>query len=300
MPELPEVETTVLGLRSRVVGLTIRDFWCDHTRMIRYISPDSLGKQIKNAKIIGVRRRAKNILVDLSGGLTLVIHMKMTGHLLYGKWQMLNGKKLKVKSWVADEKGPLRDDPYNRFVHVVFCLSNGKHIAFCDMRKFGKIALHKTSSLHTAKELVDLGPELWEINAKKFIEIFRSKKSGKIKQALLDQTILAGVGNIYSDEGLWSSGIHPLSQPAKIPNTKLGELFRALVKITKQSLKIGGDSMSDYRNIDGVGGRFQNSHKAYRRTGQKCGKLDCRGIIKRMVIGGRGSHFCPNHQKFYA
>ena len=144
MPELPEVETTVRGLRDRVVGHTIRDFWCDHTRMIRYISPDSLGKQIKNAKIIGVRRRAKNILVDLSGGLTLVIHMKMTGHLLYGKWQMLNGK------WNPIEPEAM-NDPYNRFIHVVFTLDNGKSLAFSDMRKFGKIAIHDTSNLHTAK-----------------------------------------------------------------------------------------------------------------------------------------------------
>ena len=292
MPELPEVETTVLGLRSRVVGLTIRNFWCDHARMIRYISPTNLGKQIKNKKIVGVHRRAKNILIDLSGGLTLVIHMKMTGHLLYGKWQMLNGK------WNPIEPEAM-NDPYNRFIHVVFTLDNGKSLAFSDMRKFGKIAIHDTSNLHTAKELIDLGPELWEIDSKKFVGVVGRKKS-RIKQVLLDQKVLAGVGNIYSDEGLWAASIHPLSQPNKIPSDKLLKLFKALVDVTKRSLKTGGDSMSDYRNIDGMSGWFQNFHKAYRQTGEVCKQNGCRGKIERIMVGARSAHFCNKHQKLYA
>ncbi|HEY4483502.1 MAG: DNA-formamidopyrimidine glycosylase [Candidatus Yanofskybacteria bacterium RIFCSPLOWO2_02_FULL_47_9b] len=299
MPELPEVETTVRGLRSRVVGQAITSFWCDWPAMIRYISPTQFAKQVKGTRIIGVNRRGKNIIIDLNNRLSIVAHMKMTGHFLHGTYRKVQSSKVKGQNWEAIEEGPLKNDPYNRFVHVVFELKNGKHIAFSDMRKFGKMALHETKNLHTSKELGDLGPELWEIDAKKFVEIYRNKKSGKIKQVLLDQTLLAGVGNIYSDEGLWLAGIHPLSQPSQIPVSKLGELYRGLIKVTKASLKTGGDSMSDYRNVEGLGGKFQNFHKAYKQTGKICCKKNCSGMMKRMVVGARSSHFCPKHQTLY-
>lgn len=294
MPELPEVETTTRGVVKYCLGKKIISFWSDTPGMIRYVSIKEMGKLVVGAKIIGARRRAKNIIIDLSNNKSLVIHMKMTGHLLYGTY-----RKVKSERWEAREEGPLKHDPYNRFVHIVFSLSNGKHLAFCDMRKFGKIAIHDTANLHTSKELSSLGPELWELTPAKFIAIYRHIKSGKIKQKLLDQTILAGVGNIYSDEGLWESGVDPRSIPAKIPEHKLDELYKSLVAITKRSLKTGGDSMSDYRNIEGLGGKFQNFHKAYKQTGKACNKPLCRGKIKRIVIGSRSTHYCPKHQKLY-
>lgn len=292
MPELPEVETTVRGLQSKVVGHTIRDFWCDHPRMIRYISPKAMAKLVIGRKVVAARRRAKHIIVDLSGGKSLIAHMKMTGHFLYGKYFFENGK------WKAESAGPLRDDPYNRFVHAVFTLNKNVHLAFSDTRKFGKIAIHDTKDLERAKELENLGPELWEISAIKFAEII-SRKKGKIKQVLMDQQVLAGVGNIYSDEGLWAASIHPLSQPSKIPKPKLQKLFAELVKVTKRSLKTGGDSMSDYRNLDGVGGKFQNFHKAYRQTSKACTYPKCKGKIERIVVGARSTHYCPLHQILY-
>ncbi|OHB17135.1 MAG: hypothetical protein A2749_03245 [Parcubacteria group bacterium RIFCSPHIGHO2_01_FULL_45_26] len=301
MPELPEVETTVRGLRERVVGRTITEFWCGWPRMIRYVSPTKLKKFIVGRKILEIKRRAKYILILLSGGKTLVIHMKMTGHFLYGEYEKLGSKVRPF--WVPKVKpfggrGPLHD-PYNRFIHIIIGLSNGRHIAFCDMRKFGKIAIHDTHNLHNSKELKDLGPELWEMRIGDFVKIMQAKKFGKIKQVLLNQKVLAGVGNIYSDEGLWASGIHPFSIPNRIPNKKLQDLFKALNAITKRSLETGGDSMSDYRNIDGIGGRFQNFHRAYRQTGKPCARRGCWGIIKRIVVGGRGTHFCPKHQEYY-
>ena len=173
------------------------------------------------------------------------------------------------------------------------------------MRKFGKIAIHDTHNIHEARELEDLGPELWELNAKKFVEVIgptspRLRGVKKIKQVLMNQKVLAGVGNIYSDEALYLAGIHPLSQPAKIPKNKLQDLFNKLVKVTKKSLETGGDSMSDYRNIDGMSGKFQNYHRAYRQTGKICGKAKCKGMIERIVVGSRSAHYCPRHQKLYA
>ncbi len=333
MPELPEVETTVRGLRKYVVGKTITDFWCDWPNMIRYTTPATLGKLISGSKIVAVRRRAKHILIDLKSqnkretNKTLVIHMKMTGHLLYGQYKRCNEQSARsnLQTWRAVGAGPLRDDPYNRFIHAIWTLVPASlplrqgfagqarlrgakmHLAFSDMRKFGRIALHDTHNLYNAKELENLGPELWDLDVNRFIAIYlpnnktgRTTSRGTIKQKLLDQRLLAGVGNIYADESLWASGIHPLSRPSQVPKAKLSELFRALVSITKQSLKTGGDSMSDYRNVDGEGGRFQNFHKAYKQTGKPCTKRGCKGIIKRIVVSMRGTHYCPKHQILYA
>ena len=149
-----------------------------------------------------------------------------------------------------------------------------------------------------------MGPELWEVSAKEFVKIFnpaslKLRRTRPIKLALLDQTLLVGVGNIYSDEGLWLADIHPLSKPNKITNDKLLKLYKGLIKVTKASLKTGGDSMSDYRNVEGLGGKFQNFHKAYKQTGKKCIRKGCGGIMKRIVVGARSSHFCPKHQTLY-
>ena len=292
MPELPEVETTVRGLRKKVTGLKIVGFWCDWPGIIRYIPPVKLAREIKNTKIISINRRGKNILVNLANKKTLVIHMKMTGHLMYGEHELVN------KKWRAINPGPLRDDPYNQYIHAVFVF-NKNHLVFCDARKFGKIALHDTANLHTSKELAKLGPELWETTARQFVKLLRTKNKAKIKPALLNQEILAGVGNIYADEALWVAGIHPLSIINKIPDTKLINLHQALNKITKASLKTGGDSTSDYRNVSGERGMSHNFHRVYQQTGKPCRKLGCHGIITRITVAMRGTHLCPEHQRFF-
>jgi formamidopyrimidine-DNA glycosylase len=125
----------------------------------------------------------------------------------------------------------------------------------------------------------------------------REKPKGKIKTVLIDQSVVAGIGNIYSDEILWQAGIHPERKVEKISKTEMKKIWQAMIKILNQSIKMGGDSMSDYRNIYGERGNFQNAHKAYRRAGQKCLKKDCDGKILRKIIGGRSAHFCSVHQK---
>ena len=296
MPELPEVETTVRGLRKYIVGLKIVGFWCDWSNIIRYLKPSDFARKIKNAKIIKIRRRGKNIIVDLDNKKTLVVHMKMTGHLMVGKYRKTSTKH---QTWVAKEAGPLRDDPYNQYIHAVFILDNKHHLVFCDARKFGKIALYDTANLLTSKELAHLGPELWETSAKQFLKIIKDKSKSRIKQALLNQAVVAGIGNIYCDESLWASGIHPLSVIKSIPDKKIKDLRKFLVKITKASMKTGGDSTSDYRNIDGAKGGHQNLHKVYQQLGKKCSKPKCSGIIQRIIVAMRGTHFCPGHQRLY-
>ena len=320
MPELPEVETTTKGLQKTVVGQKILDVWTDldskdkrqldtikNPAFFKYFKREVIGK-----KIIGVKRIGKNILIALGSGDTILIHMKMTGHLLYGKYRKVAGSSRSdlgtslrsdlLPLWLPAEKGPLQD-PYNRFVHVVFSMSSGKHLAFCDSRKFGKITLIKKSELHTSKHTAHLGPDPTDKNFsfENFKErLFLKPSAGwrrKIKSVLMDQTIITGIGNIYSDEILWMSSIHPEARVQNIPKDRLRVMFKSMKQILAKGIDFGGDSMSDYRNILGKKGEFQLHHNAYMREGEKCGKKGCHGVIIRIVVEGRSSHLCPSHQK---
>jgi formamidopyrimidine-DNA glycosylase len=252
-------------------------------------------KEVKDKKILSTERRAKNILINLSGGRTILVHMKMTGHLLYGKYEFLK----KENKWAPVlKKGPLAD-PYNRFVHVVFALSNGKHLAFSDTRKFGKITLQKTAEIHTGKHLNGIGPEPLQksFDLKVFKQRLLKKPNGEIKTVLMDQTVIAGIGNIYSDEILWRAGAHPERKVQTITEQEFQKMFLAMKKTLKKGISLGGDSMSDYRNVYGKRGKFQLHHEAYRRTGEPCRMKGCKGKIARKIVGGRSAHFCSVHQK---
>ena len=314
MPELPEVETTVRGLRSIVVGKKILDVWTDLATKDKRQSGNianpkffpKFRKEIKNKKILSVERRAKNILINLSGNRTILIHMKMTGHLLYGAYSKLKAKggKLKVvEKWEPRDKGPLQD-PYNRFLHVVFTLSNGKHLAFSDARKFGKITLIDRKTAHDTKHLNNIGPEPLDkkFTLEKFKKALAKRPNGKIKSVLMDQSVIAGIGNIYSDEVLWRAGVRPERRVATLlrqgsVGREIKRIFKAMKTVLSKGIDFGGDSMSDYRNLLGRPGKFQEHHKVYQLTGEKCQKRGCRGIIKRMMINGRSAHFCSAHQK---
>jgi len=313
MPELPEVETTTRGLRSKVVGLIIKDVWTDldtkdkrkndtaaNPKFFAYFK-----KEILNKKILSAERRAKNILINISGGKTILVHLKMTGHLLFGKYKyypsqtipLLRGGQ-RVGSWTPVENGPLKD-PFNRFLHLVFSFSNGKHLAFSDTRKFGKVTLLDTKLAHSSKHLKNIGPEPLSptFDLKILKERLSKKPNGKIKTVLMDQSIIAGIGNIYSDEILWRAGVHPERKVSEIKEAELKEIFKVIKELLKKGIDFGGDSMSDYRNIDGEKGKFQLHHQAYRKTGEKCTKKNCKGKIERKIINGRSAHFCPVHQK---
>ncbi len=316
MPELPEVTTTVNGLQKVLPGLVFVDVWTDlppslkmwranakKRKMFKDTLKDptffrSFKKRVIGQKVIKVERRAKNILINISGGETILIHLKMTGHLLFGKY-ILNKKENK---WLPDEKeGKALSDPYNRFIHVIFLFSNGKHLAFCDSRKFGKVTIIKTKDLGSTLHLKDIGPEPLEksFTFPKFKNRLFLKPGWKIKTVLMNQSIIAGIGNIYSDEMLWLSGIHPESNPKNIPNSQLLKLYKALGEVLKKGINLGGDSMSDYRNIEGGRGNFQKEHNVYRRKGERCVKKNCNGVIIRKVINGRSAHFCNVHQKLF-
>lgn len=324
MPELPEVHTTVSGLQKTLPGLRITDVWTDlangnHTSPHLKTSHKDKNffalfkKHVVGAKVISVTRRAKNILIHIETASTktgaknysknqktVLIHMKMTGHMMVGKY-VLDTKK---KEWIPSptEKNNALRDPYNRFLHVVFTLSNGKHVVLSDVRKFAKMTLVDTADLATSIHLKHLGPEPLDksFTEKIFVERLMEKPRGKIKIVLLDQTVIAGIGNIYSDEMLFLAGIHPFSIVEKIPKKLISLLYKGMITVLKKGIDFGGDSTSDYRDITGNRGKFQSAHNVYRCAGKPCPRRGCKGTIEKLPFGGRSAHFCPVHQKLYS
>ena len=288
MPELPEVETTVNYLDSKARNRAFVGVWSDWKKAIKKPKDFVIfEKTIKRKKIKKVWRRAKNVIFDLSDNRSLLIHQKMTGHLLIGEWNF-DGKR-----WTpADKKSPL-NDPYNRFLHLVFYLDNGQMIALSDARKFAKVELWKTNELK--KELEKLGPEPLDksFTFEKFKDILKNKK-GRVKQVIMNPEIIAGIGNIYASEALWQAKMHPEKSVAKLSKKELKLLYTAIIKVLTLAIKLGGESFSDYRKPDGNKGDFDTERKAYKREGQKCHR--CGTKIKRIHFAGRSAFFCPHCQ----
>ncbi len=307
MPELPEVETTVRGLNETVRGLKIVDVWSSlpkksHARKDEIKNLEfwnRFKKEIIGKKILRAERRGKNILIHLAESKTILIHMKMTGHLMYGKYRDgkdSDGLAGHAWPWWADDTA--LQDPYNRFIRVLFKLNNGYSLAFCDSRKFGKVTMFETKESSNTKHLKDVGMDA--LDPKMDYPTFKSRLmkrgSGRIKNVLMDQTLIAGIGNIYSDEMLWESDIHPEERVKSIPEIKFKKMYNSMKPLLKRGIDFGGDSTSDYRNIYGLPGKFQNKHHVYRKTGLPCERRGCRGVIMRRVVGGRSAHYCSAHQ----
>jgi len=287
MPELPEVETTINFLKKKVLNRTFLDVWTDFPKMIKAPSTfEEFKKELKNKKIKNILRIGKNIIFELSNDKVLLIHQKLTGHLLYGVWEK------KGNSWEAKEKGPIAEDPMNKFLHLIFWLDNGKQIALSDVRKFAKVELRKSEDLK--EELKNLGPDPLKISFKEFEKIIRSRK-GRIKQVLMNQDVIAGIGNIYSDEVLFASKIHPLREISSLKTEDLKRIYQSMKRILKKAIECQGTSIIDYRTPSGEKGEFEKLRKVYRREGEKCTR--CASIIKRIKIGARSSCFCPKCQK---
>jgi len=290
MPELPEVETIVRDLQKEVLGRAFIDVWTDFKKIIKLPkSFEQFKKEIKGKKIQKIWRRGKNILINLSKNNTLLIHQKLTGHLLLGKWQQKEGK------WEATIPGPLKEDPMNKFLHLIFWLDNNQMLALSDLRKFAKVELLNKDTLE--KELSSFGPEPLDkdFTFEKFKEVLDKKRKGKIKQVLMDQEVIAGIGNIYSDEILWKAKIHPFKEIKQLSDEEIKRIYNAMREILPKAIKLGGESISDFRRISGQRGYFDKERKVYRREGEKCSR--CGTIIKRVKLASRSAHFCPHCQQ---
>jgi formamidopyrimidine-DNA glycosylase len=292
MPELPEVQTIIDDLNRKIKGETIVGFWTDWGKTIHNQTAKEFTKAIKNRKILGAKRIGKNIFIDLSGGKTLYIHLKMTGHLL------VKSLKLKVKS----EGRNYFSDRVNQYVHHKWFLNSGiknydKILEFSDLRKFGKIVLLDTSKIKEYKDIKNLGVDAMspEFNFAYFNKILDKRQRAPIGIVLMDQNLIAGIGNIYRSEILFGAGILP---GRKIGTLNVGErkkIFGSIDKILKKAIKYRGTSDSDYRDTSGAPGGYQNILKVYRREKQKC-KI-CGTIISRETLGQRSVFFCPSCQK---
>lgn len=308
MPELPEVQTTVNGINKYLKGLTISDVWSGYSSAF-FKGADNIKdpayfvrfkKEIVGAKILNASRRGKNVLIHLSNKKTILIHMKMTGHIMHGVYKKLLKKDIQGETWrPANPLDLALNDPFNRFIHFVITFSNGTHMVLSDMRKFAKVTLITSADLHTSPHLSDHGPEPLDnsFTVKEFKEAVLKKPNSPIKPVLMNPKVISGIGNIYSDEILWLTGIHPLEKVKDVPIAQWSVVLKATKDVLTKGIDFGGDSMSDYRNIKGERGEFQNKHNAYRKTGGVCSKSKCTSTITRIKIGGRSAHFCPIHQK---
>jgi len=294
MPELPEVETIVRNLRKLVSGRTITGVWTDLGPKIKVCLPGEKQKNfsslIKGCQIKNIQRKGKWILISLSRGLTLLVHLRMTGHFLLGRWSYRKNR------WQTEIPVPEMLETANSHLHLLFFLDNGKQLALSDIRKFAEVQLHFTASIFRCPVLTRLGPDVYpHLTFPDFQKRLHNCR-GNIKSALLNQKVVAGLGNIYSDEILHASKIHPFTPVKNLSREKLRLLFRKMKETLSCAIASGGTSISDYRKLDGDRGNFQNCLKVYGRQANPC--FRCGTFIQRKKFGSRSTYFCPVCQIF--
>jgi formamidopyrimidine-DNA glycosylase len=271
MPELPEVETIVCGLRDRLTGLEFSKVEVGLERSIQG-SKRSFSASLRGRKILRAERQGKNIILHLSGGAALRVHLRMTGRLRFVPAQA----------------------PPEKHTHVIFSFQNQLcQLRFVDQRQFGRLSVEKEWMGDKLKSLADLGPEPFDISAKEFIRCTQLKHRA-IKPLLLDQRFLAGVGNIYADEALHRARIHPRRRADSLGGEVLLRLYHVLRRILREAIRAGGTSVRTYVDATGSAGAFQHSLRVYGRAGSAC--QFCGSPIVRERVGGRGTFFCPRCQ----
>ena len=271
MPELPEVETVVRSLSSRLIGLEVDKTKLFHSPVLRNGDESGL-RRLHNRKVIRVYRRGKMILIDYEKNITLLCHMMMTGQFLF--YRLGERMNKHTRFTIAFKKYPYE-------------------LRFQDVRKFGFISLHQTSDLHSADELDKLGPEPLDLDFSLYAERFKHRKT-RMKSLFLDQSFLAGIGNIYADEILFKAKIHPLTSASSLREEEVKLLWEAMRKVLKKAIRHRGSSVRNYRDTKGEPGDFQNHHKVYGRESDPC--PSCGEKIRRIKVNGRSSHFCPRCQ----
>ena len=262
MPELPEVETVANGVHQRVHGQTILAVWTSNKPQTFKTPPAEIAEALTGARIERVHRVGKTIAVDLDGERPqFLVHLGMTGRLLVST----------------------PDTPIPAHTHAILTLSGGRDLRFVDARRFGRLSLDRTGYRGPGKEPLVISED-------DFISLFKGRKLA-IKAALLNQSLLHGIGNIYADESLFRAELRPRRQAGRLTRAELLRLRLALVEVLKHAISLGGSSVSDYVDADGVRGFFQLEHMVYSRAGEPC-KV-CQTTLKKLVVGGRTTVFCP-------
>lgn len=288
MPELPEVETVRIGLERLLVGHTVLAESHDTAKGFPNSSND-VSLFLIGARVMAVRRRAKVLMIDLSTDYTLVIHLKMTGQLVY------RGKEAFGAGHPNDSLiGQLPD----KSTRLTIELDRGAKLFFNDQRKFGWVRLLPTVEVPNIDFMQRVGPEPLEDNftPRVFIERIRKRANTTIKAALLDQTVLAGIGNIYADESLWGAKIHPATRVKDVSDAKLKSLFTEIRYVLRLSIEKGGSTDRNYVNAEGKKGSYIDFARVFRREGQPCPRHPDT-LIRKTKVAGRGTHLCPKCQR---
>jgi len=291
MPELPEVETVANGVNDRVQGQSIESVWLSSKPQTFKTPPAEMADQLNGRRIYRVRRVGKHIVFDLSrsgeqqtAGVAesqWIVHLGMTGRLL-----------------ICDA-----DIPFPNHTHAVLRLSSGRELRFVDPRRFGRLSIHPLVEAGGKSEseidaipqgFVGPGREPLTIALSAFRKLFLGRRLA-IKSALLNQRLLQGVGNIYADESLFRAGIRPKRMAGRLTGNELERLHASLQAVLREAITLGGSSVSNYVDADGVRGFFQLEHRVYMRTGRPC--LVCGTSIRKIVLGGRSTHYCPTCQR---
>ncbi len=280
MPELPEVETIRRGLEKYLAGHVIKDI---EIRLAKQFSGNP--KLVIGSKIIAVRRFGKGLIIDIENGYSIAIHIKMTGQLIYedagthAKWHPTKVGKVLPSS----------------FTHIIFHLDKNASLFYNDIRQFGWIKIVKTEEVNSLPFFKSLGPEpLKDLTLEKFSGILKNTRM-PIKPLLMDQTKIAGIGNIYANDALYVAKINPKRSSSSLTTQELTKLFNAIETVLKKGLEVGGASEWQYVNALGETGKYQNFFQVYGRDGKPCKR--CGTIIERIKMGGRGTFFCPACQK---
>jgi len=269
MPELPEVETIARGLAKRVTGDVIESVWLGRKKEPLKSPAAKIAATLEGSRIAQVHRMGKHIVFDLDRQKSesqWIVHLGMTGRLQ-----------------VCEPQNEIA-----KHTHAILKLSSGRELRFVDPRRFGRLSVATTAAFDAT------GVEPLEVDLETFVKLFRGRKT-PIKSALLNQKLLRGVGNIYADESLFRAGIRPRRRASTIRRENLEKLHAAVKEILKEAIALGGSSVSDYVNADGEEGFFQLEHRVYGRETAPC--IVCKSLIKRVVIAGRSSHYCPKCQK---
>ncbi len=288
MPELPEVETVKRGLAEFLPGKVVKSVVFDWHKGFPNSEAD-VKNYLIDSKILDVKRRAKVLLIELSSKYSLVIHLKMTGQLVYVTQDVRFGAGHPSDSLI--HKLP------DKSTRVNFEFTDSSHLFFNDQRKFGWVRLLPTVEVPNIDFMKKLGPEplATDFTAKQFRERLLRRKNSNIKSVLLDQAVIAGIGNIYADEGLWGAKIHPSMLVKNISQAKLNTLFKALRDILELSIKKGGSSDRNYVNAEGKKGSYLSFANVFRRQGKPCPR--CGTTIHKIRVAGRGTHICPKCQR---
>jgi len=299
MPELPEVETIARGLAQRVTGDVIESVWLGSKPEPLKSPAAEIAQTLQGARITGVRRLGKHIVVDLEPqGNSLKI---VPGKTSRAKSKSVLATKAQKSApapkaqWIVHlgMTGQLlvcrSDAELAKHTHAIAKLASGRELRFVDPRRFGRLAVVRTDAGFATP-----GIEPLEIGLDDFAKLFRGRKT-PIKSALLNQKLLRGVGNIYADEALFRAGVRPRRRASSLTRAELARLYESVKQVLREAITAGGSSISDYVDSNGDPGEFQMQHRVYGREGEPC--LTCRTRIKRVVIAGRSSHYCPKCQK---